>query len=144
MIRVYLDNCCYNRPFDNKGNLLVRLEAEAKLHIQQMIKDGELELVWSYLMDFENDANPYTERRDRIALWQGIAKFDIEENENILETAHKLEKIGLREKDSLHIACAVFSKAEYFITTDKKILNKTIDSITVINPIDFLRRYYNG
>ena len=30
-MRVYLDNCCYNRPFDDQGQLKVLLETLAKL-----------------------------------------------------------------------------------------------------------------
>ena len=33
-MRVYLDNCCYNRPFDDQSQLKVRLETEAKLFVQ--------------------------------------------------------------------------------------------------------------
>jgi hypothetical protein len=39
-MRVYLDNCCFNRPFDDQSQARVRLEAEAKLEIQQRIKDA--------------------------------------------------------------------------------------------------------
>jgi len=46
-IRVYLDNCSYNRPFDDQRNIIIHLETEAKLTIQQMIKDNEIKLVWS-------------------------------------------------------------------------------------------------
>jgi hypothetical protein len=35
--RIYLDNCCFNRPYDNQNNLLVLLETEAKLFIQDLI-----------------------------------------------------------------------------------------------------------
>ena len=35
-MRVYLDNCCYNRPFDEQDQLSVRLETEAKLYIQRL------------------------------------------------------------------------------------------------------------
>ena len=41
-MRVYLDNCRYNRPFDNQGQLRVRLETEAKLRVQDMMRSGEL------------------------------------------------------------------------------------------------------
>ena len=34
--RVYLDNCCFNRPFDDRENLIIRLEAEAKLHVHAL------------------------------------------------------------------------------------------------------------
>ena len=33
-MRVYLDNCCYNRPFDPQEQLRIRLETEAKLEVQ--------------------------------------------------------------------------------------------------------------
>ena len=32
-MRVYLDNCCYNRPFDEQTQLKVRLETEAKMDV---------------------------------------------------------------------------------------------------------------
>ena len=44
-IRLYLDNCCFNRPFDDQSQLTVRLETEAKLFIQEEIKKGTFELV---------------------------------------------------------------------------------------------------
>jgi hypothetical protein len=31
MIRVYLDNCCFNRPFDEQSNIQIKLETEAKV-----------------------------------------------------------------------------------------------------------------
>jgi predicted nucleic acid-binding protein len=49
--------------------------------------------------------------------------------------------LGLRQMDSSHIACAIHLGADVFLTTDKKILNKLITGIAVMNPIDFLRRY---
>lgn len=30
-MRVYLDNCMFNRPFDDQSHIRIRLEAEAKL-----------------------------------------------------------------------------------------------------------------
>ena len=32
--RVYLDNCAYNRPFDDQTHIKIALETEAKRHIQ--------------------------------------------------------------------------------------------------------------
>jgi hypothetical protein len=31
MVRLYLDNCSFNRPFDDQSQLKIRLETEAKL-----------------------------------------------------------------------------------------------------------------
>jgi predicted nucleic acid-binding protein len=45
---------------------------------------------------------------------------------------------GIKAKDSLHIACALEAKCKYFITTDRKVLNKSVDDIIIINPVDFV------
>ena len=43
-------------------------------------------------------------------------------------------------KDALHIACAIKVECGYFLTTDKKLLNKETADITIINPLDFVRK----
>jgi hypothetical protein len=52
-MRVYLDNCCFNPPFDDQSSTRNRLEAEAKLEIQQRIINKKVELAWSYVLDHE-------------------------------------------------------------------------------------------
>ena len=69
-MRLYPDNCCFNRPFDDQGSLTVRLETEAKLHIQAGIRAGQHTLGWSYILDYENAANPLEERRNEIQQWE--------------------------------------------------------------------------
>lgn len=64
-MRLYLDNCMFNRPYDDQTHILIRLEAEAKLQIQQLIRDGQHQLIWSYIIDYENAKNPYVERAKR-------------------------------------------------------------------------------
>lgn len=43
-MRIYLDNCCFNRPFDDQSQLRIRLETEAKLVVQDLIRSRRLEL----------------------------------------------------------------------------------------------------
>lgn len=143
VIRVYLDNCAYNRPFDDQRNILVRIETETKLVIQQKIKDKELLLIWSDVLDYENSDNPFKERRDKIGEWESFASEKVELNDKIIEKAREYMKIGLRQKDAAHIACAVQGGGDYFITVDKKIINKEIKEITIIDPIEFVRRFQN-
>lgn len=123
-IRIYLDNCVFNRPFDDQTSIRIKLETEAKLYIQNKIFKNVIELVWSYILEYENEQNPFIERRETIKKWKNLAVLDIEENEIILKRAKKLVTIGLKSKDALHIACAIEGKAEYFLTTDDKILKK--------------------
>jgi hypothetical protein len=48
--RLYMDNCCFNRPYDDQSHLIVQWETEAKLFIQQAILQNKFELVWSYIL----------------------------------------------------------------------------------------------
>ena len=47
-------------------------------------------------------------------------------------------KSGVKEKDALHIACAIEGKCEYFITTDGRVLKYFSHQIKICDPIDFL------
>ena len=145
-MKIYLDNCCFNRPFDNQLEIKIRLETEAKLYIQYLIQKKKLQIVWSYILDFENSKNPFEERKQQIERWKIFAVEDIEENDTILAIGRKLEKIGLKKIDALHIACAIYAKCNYFITTDKVILKKAkrIKEIIVIDPINFIREALNA
>ena len=140
-MRVYLDNCSFNRPFDDQRQMRVRLEAEAKLCIQEHIRSGTLELVWSYMLDFENAAHPFEERRTTISGWRQYATMNIEETATILQRANLLAGIGLKAKDALHIACAIAGECTYFVTTDDDILKRRqgIQDITVIDPTALVR-----
>ena len=122
----------------------MKLETQAKLAIQQKIIEGEIDLVWSFILHYENSKNPYIERRDQILLWEEIAKKAISFQDDIRIKASDLMDLGIKLKDALHIVCAIQADAEFFITTDKKLLNKPVKEISIINPIDFLRRYYDG
>ena len=66
-MKIYLNNCCFNRPYDDQTQLRIRLEAEAKLKIQEDIRNGVIELVWSYILDYENGMNPFSERKEQIS-----------------------------------------------------------------------------
>jgi predicted nucleic acid-binding protein len=140
---VYLDNCCYNRPFDDQSNIVVRLESEAKLFIQSLVKENQLDLVWSSVNDYENNDNPSEEKQERIVAWKVLAAKQCKMNETILKKAVELTQAKLRAKDALHVASAIFSGCDYFITTDRKILNKSITGIMVMNPITFVEEYLN-
>ena len=144
-MRVYLDNCALNRPFDSQEYLRIRLETEAKLAIQQRIRDGKFELVWSYIIDFENRANPFQERRDAVRRWKLLASFDIGESNEVLAVANSIGRLGVKSKDSLHVACAIEAKCDYFITTDVGILKRAnaISGVGIRNPVDFVREVFN-
>jgi predicted nucleic acid-binding protein len=139
-MRVYLDNCCFNRPFDDQSQARVRLEAEAKLEIQQRIKDKKIELAWSYILDYEGQANPFEERRDVVARWKTAAVVDIEETDATIRKAHQIASRGLRAKDALHIACAMAAGCDFFLTTDDLVVRRMrgFAGIAVMDPTQFV------
>jgi hypothetical protein len=46
-MKVYLDNCCLQRPLDDKSQIRIALEAEAVLSILAICESGILELISS-------------------------------------------------------------------------------------------------
>ena len=90
-------------------------------------------------MDYENSKNPYEDKREAIGMWKRIAKFDVQqENEEILQYAEALAKRGVKTFDALHVACAVSAKCDYFLTTDKKVLNTPVPELKIANPVQFI------
>lgn len=140
MLKIYLDNCVFNRPFDDQAQIRIKLETEAKFYIQSQIKQARVVLVWSYILELENAHNPFVERQSAIAQWQTLAHMDISETTTVLRTAHSVQALGLKSKDALHIACAIEAAADYFITTDDLIIKKLreFSEIRVVNPLDFV------
>jgi predicted nucleic acid-binding protein len=139
--RLYLDNCSFNRPYDDQSLLKNYLEAEAKTYIQKEILQNNFELAWSYIMDYEISFNPFSDRKNQILKWKNIAVVDISESEKVISAANDIMKNNIKPKDSLHIASAIEAKCNYFITTDNKILNKKIENIVIIDPINFIRMF---
>ena len=65
-LRIYLDNCCFNRPYDDQSQLRISLETQAKLYIQGLIISDQFELTSSYMLDYECSKNPHEMRRTTI------------------------------------------------------------------------------
>ncbi len=139
-MRIYLDNCCFNRPFDDQDQLRVRLETEAKLDVQEKVLTGRIELVWSYMLDYENQANPFDDRREAIQKWNRHAVLDIDESQDVLSMANRLKRKGVSSKDALHVACAIAGECEYFLTTDDVLIMKLkgTKAIHVVSPTEFV------
>ena len=140
IINLYLDNCCFNRPYDDQSQLVIKLGTEAKIAIQESIKKGQYRLHWSYILDYENMNNPFMERRIEISKWKDLSSSDIEETNSIIKIMNKLCTLGIKSLDSLHISCSIEQNCDYFLTVDKGILKKAgkIEEINVLSPIDFI------
>ena len=138
--KIYMDTCCYNRPFDDQSHEIVRLETEAKLIIQDRVKRGQYLLVWSFMLHSENMENLSLDKILSIAAWEDIAQEYCYATNDLLDAAKKYMTKGLKHKDSIHLACAVKHGCNYLITTDRKFTNKndSFQEIEILNPMAFL------
>ncbi len=138
--RVYLDNCAYNRPYDDQSQIRIELETQAKLKIQRLIKDRQIELVSSYMSLYECGENPDKAKAALItdfidnfsSIFVGIAN-----KEKIEAMAKEIMTTGIKYKDACHVAAAIIAKADYFVSTDIRLLKYKTDQIKLINPIDY-------
>jgi predicted Zn-ribbon and HTH transcriptional regulator len=137
-VRVYLDNCCFNRPYDDQSQTRIEIEAKAKMFIQKHIAEGNIELVWSYILDFENGNNPFLEKRNAIAAWKSLAIAYVDETEDVIQSAERIAESGVKESDSLHVAAAIAGNCGYFITTDDRIKCPDIP-VKIVNPMEFVK-----
>jgi hypothetical protein len=142
-LKVYLDMCVYNRPFDDQSDLRVKLETVACEIIFDCLQKGEMDMVWSFMLEFENEVNPFTERKQEIALLSNLAKHIVVPHREILTRAEEIEKAGITGNDAVHLACGLFSHCDYFMTCDDRLIrrSKYLDlNVLVCNPLDFIRR----
>jgi predicted nucleic acid-binding protein len=138
-LNIYLDNCCYNRPYDDQTQLRIELETKAKLFIQHLIEDGKVDLTISSVSRLENCDNPIEERRTSISDFFKNASNMIATTESIREVARRLVDTGLKSKDAAHLSCAISGNCNYFITTDDRLLKHSDGRIKIIDPPDFIK-----
>ena len=139
---VYLDNCCYNRPFDNLSHDSIRMEAEAKIFIQSLIKYGMIKLINSFILTYEISKSPSRYKKEHIfAFIEKNASGYIggENQEIVIKISQEIAATGVKFIDAVHIACAVIANCDYFITTDKRVLKYESDKIDLVNPVDFVK-----
>lgn len=140
---IYLDNCCFNRPYDDQDHLSIFLETQAKLALQDAVKNKKINIAWSFILDFENSENPDIAVKNEIFTWRIISSIMVDLNETIIATAKTLNNVGFSKKDSLHIASAIFGKVDFFITVDKGILKKrnSVKEIEIVTPVEMINYY---
>ncbi|MCX7044445.1 MAG: PIN domain protein [Candidatus Sumerlaeota bacterium] len=141
-IKIYFDNCCYNRPFDDQSQLRIKLETEAKLAIQRQVKTGQYALVWSFMLSYENSQNPYDRRREQIAEWKALATDNLRSTPELLNTIRDIKReTGVNSADTVHLAAARYCGCDYFLTTDLLLLRKAkkLHAPVALNPLDFIQ-----
>jgi len=143
-VRIYLDVCCLNRPFDDQTQDRIHLESEAVILILKHVRSGNWEWISSEAVDFEVRQTPDVERRRRVESLIRYADRTILIETSIVKRASELKEIGFGTYDALHLACAEHSNASVFLTTDDKLLQLACKGssqlkIKVYNPLIWLK-----
>ena len=141
-MRIYLDNCCYNRPYDDQTQLRISLETQAKLLIQNMIRIKRFELVASYVLLYENSRNPHETRRNIIYnfIKENVSSYiDIDRGNEVKSIADEIIATGVKVADAHHVASAIIGNAAYFLTTDNRLLKYNTNRIVLLDPVSFIR-----
>jgi len=142
-VKVYVDACCLNRPFDDQSQDRIKLETEAVLSILNYCQAGEWTLIGSEVIDLEISKIPDDERRKKVSLLVSIARSKVIIDEEIEKWATEIGRLKFRSFDALHIACAKKSEADIMLTTDDNLLKKALQNINFLkirieNPVKWL------
>ncbi|GHV54640.1 hypothetical protein FACS1894206_07850 [Deltaproteobacteria bacterium] len=137
-MKIYMDVCCLNRPFDNQTHNRVRREAVAITDILVRCRSGIWTLAASEVIEFELSA---TRDRDKLSHMREL--YSIARNRLVVTEVHKvrariLQEHGLSFFDSLHLALAEASGQDVFLTTDDKLFKQAGTAnldIRVANPV---------
>ena len=142
MLKIYLDNCCYCRPFDDLTQEKINLEANAIEEILKLHITKKLEIYSSMAIDFELSQINYGNKRRQVEdLYDAMDLAQIDYTQEIRQRAIKLKEYNIKDMDALHIAFAESAEVDYFITTDKQLTNASKRAklkTKVINPVELI------
>lgn len=133
-MKVYLDNCMLNRPFDDQTQERIFLETQAFLILLKYIENGDIELITSFINTYEADSISYFDRKNKISNYLSLSHMNINLDNEIKLRALSLSRLGFTGIDALHLACVEAGNADYFVTYDdqvSKLANKNAHQITV-------------
>lgn len=141
---IYLDYNGFQRGFDDPRQIRIQIEALACQEIFLRAEADRIQLVWSFMHQDETIICPFPERKYEVVRLSALCKTRVGPKEEI----HRLGKsfqseAGLSSKDAIHLACAVYVQADFFLTCDDKLIKQAgrLDiQPSVMNPIDYIRK----
>lgn len=137
-MRIYIDTSVFNRPFDDQTQPRIILETQALRTILQLIEDGQLELVSSSVLDYENSRNASPSRQRWVRQCLQLAKAYQPLQDDIIQRAKILEQVGVKQVDALHVAAAEKAQCEVFLACDDRLLRRYQGSLRAMNPVNFV------
>ena len=141
-MKIYLDNCCYCRPYDGHAQNRVRQEARAVLDAVEFCKTAGHGIVGSPVVTKEMEKIRDGVKLEKVQkFYRNAANYRVATTPAIISRAQTFQAQGLKIADSYHLACAEAADADYLLTTDddfERISAKMDLTVKVINPLNFL------
>ena len=134
-LRIYLDLCCLNRPFDDQTQPRIYLETQALLLLMDRIAAGKHRFCASVALEVENEQNPHKERRSKIGELIKQATDWIPYSRRIDARVDELLSFGLRHFDAYHAASAEAGACDRLVTCDDRFLRTSRRSAAKIRVV---------
>ncbi len=94
-MRLYLDNCCLQRPLDDQTQPRIRVESEAVFAVLATIQAGQHSLLSSEALEFEIFRIPDETRRNEVLEILALASEHLVLNDGVEALAQTFEESGL-------------------------------------------------
>ena len=142
MLKVYLDNCCYNRILDDRSYAQIYYERNSVMLILELAEKYAIKIIGSEMLVKEMQDNKDNYKRAILQMMYGLCVEEIRVSLSVLSRAEEIRNLSnIKYKDSIHLACAEEAGADVFLTTDRKLINNShrIKMYTkVMNPNQWL------
>ncbi len=127
--KIYLDTCCLSRPFNDQISIRIRRETKAVEMILKNFSTGDWSWIVSGALTFEVDNNQDMSQRNEMKYQMADAYINVSISEIERARGRELEKLGFKQLDALHLACAERGNADVFLTTDDRLLRRAKGSV---------------
>lgn len=142
-MRIYMDSCCLNRPFDDQSIDRNRLETAAVLVILDRVQQGHWELIGSEALLYELSGIPDLAKQTGVRQFLDLTSTTVRVDARLEERWDALERLGFSPLDALHIASAESVGCDVLLTVDDTMLtvwrrNRDAAGVPLANPLDWL------
>jgi hypothetical protein len=147
-MKIYLDVCCLNRPFDEPLQHRIAMEAAAISRILELIEASEITDYSSEMAGIEADLIPDSDRRRKVIALLPPGDRIIPLSDELLDSAVALTQIGFGLADAVHLSAARKLKVDFFLTVDDKLRKRAKRfaqnvAVVVSDPVSFLKELEN-
>ena len=140
---IYLDYNCFQRRFDDPSQIRIQLEALACEEIFLRAEIEEIQLAWSFMHEDETLLCQFPNRLNVAFILSALCRIRVGPEQEIYESALQFQRrCSLTSKDAIHLACAYFIKADYFLSCDNRLVKQAKKlglDMAISNPVDYIR-----